>query len=318
MTTLYDTVISNAGWAILTRGVLRIEGPDASKWLHKIVTADIAQMPSGGGAHSALLDAKGHFVADFIVLRDREIYGALVDEAAHPALAAALRRYIIRDKVTLNDVTVRWTCVTFIGPRAAAIVQQLWGTPVPEQLHHWVWGHQDEIAARIIPNVRARVPAYDVMVPVAGLPALREALRELPDLPEISEDVLETLRIEAGLPRWGVDFDETTLALEIPDVMQIRVDQGCYVGQEVVARIVHRGHVNRHLRGLQFGTDYLPACGDAIQFDGAHVGQVTSATHSPLLGNIALGYIRREVEVGAEVQVNGAAARVIELPFPLD
>src|SRR5262249_27852675 len=142
--------------------------------------------------------------------------------------------------------------------------------------------------------------------------ALREALN---GVPEISQDILDTLRIEAGLPRWGVDFDETTLALEIPDVMQIRVDQGCYVGQEVVARIVHRGHVNRHLRGLQFRSDALPACGDAIEFNGAQVGQITSAAHSPFRGNIALGYVRREVQVGADVQVNGATAQVLELPF---
>lgn len=312
MTTLYDSVVSGVGWAIVPRGVLRMEGPDTSKWLHKIVTADIANLQSGQGAHSALLDAKGHFVADFIVLRDGEIYGALVDESAHTALEAALRRYIIRDKVKLMDVTERWTCVTFIGPRAAERIEKLIGATVPEQLHHWVWGHFGENAARIIPNVRARVPAYDVMMLSADVPALCATLG---DVPEIPQDVLELLRIEAGLPRWGVDFDETTLALEIPDVMQIRVDQGCYVGQEVVARIVHRGHVNRHLRGLQIESDFLPTRGQAIQFNGAEVGQVTSAAHSPARGNLALGYVRREVEVGSVVQLNGATAKVLELPF---
>lgn len=315
MTGLYETVIENAGWATLPRGVLRMEGPDVPKWLHKIVTADVQHLQSGQGALSALLDAKGHFAAEFLLLRDGAIYGALSDPAAHVALAPALKRYIIRDKVTLKDVTDGWTCVTLVGPGAAARIVQVLGTPVPQAAHNWVWGHLGANAARVITSVRARVPSYDVMMPVAGVTALYAALE---DLPEISGDVLETLRIEMGLPRWGVDFDETTLALEIPDVMQIRVDQGCYVGQEVVARIVHRGHVNRHLRGLMSGTGVLPAPGGIIQHEGKEVGAVTSATRSPLLGTIALGSVRREVEPGASVQVNGSPARVVELPFSLE
>lgn len=307
--------MENAGWATLPRGVLRMEGPDVPKWLHKIVTADVQHLQSGQGAESALLDAKGHFVAEFLLLRDGAVYGALSDPAAHAALAPALKRYIIRDKVTLKDVTDGWTCVTLVGPSAAVRIEQVLGTPVPQAPHNWVWGHLGTNAARVIKSVRARVPAYDVMMPVAGVPELYAALHGLPEIPK---DVLETLRIEMGLPRWGVDFDESTLALEIPDVMQIRVDQGCYVGQEVVARIVHRGHVNRHLRGLILETGTMPAPGDMIQYEGKEVGTVTSATRSPLLGMIALGYVRREVEPGASVELNGAPARVVELPFPLD
>ncbi len=311
METLYDTIISSAGWANIPIAILRMEGRDAAKWLHKIITADVEHLKTGAGARSALLDAKGHFVADFLVLRDGDVLGAFVDMAMREKLFQIFRRYIIREQVTLTDVTEKWSCVTVIGKDAASIIERVLETRVPAEPYAWAWGKMGEHAARVVRSARARVPSFDVMMPVAGVEDLRAALS---DIPEISNEILETLRIEAGLPRWGIDFDESTLALEIPDVMQIRVDQGCYVGQEVVARIVHRGHVNRHLRGLQIENDFVPPRGEAIQFEGKDVGEITSATHSPLLGNIALGYVRREVEVGAQVQLNGATARLVELP----
>lgn len=314
MTTLYNTIVANVGWANIPLGILRIEGREAVKWLHKIVTADAEHLRTGQGARSALLNAKGHFVADFLLLRDGDAMGALVDESARETLFHALRRYIVREKVTVTDVTERWMCLTLIGNQAASVVEQILETRAPERLYDWVWGHVSVSAARVVRSARARVPAYDILIPVSGAADLRAALG---DLPKIPNELLETFRIEAGLPRWGIDFDETTLALEIPDVMQIRVDQGCYVGQEVVARIVHRGHVNRHLRGLRIETETLPPRGEAIQFDGIEVGTVTSAARSPMFGNIALGYVRRHVEVGAQVLLHRTPARVVELPFPI-
>lgn len=313
MTDLYQTVIANAGWAVLPRTVLRIEGADAQKWLHKIATANVERLATGQGTYSALLDAKGHFVSDFVLLRDGDALGALTEPSARQTLYAALRGYIIREKVTLTDVTDRWQCFAVIGGKAASVIERVLETPPPAHLYDWVWGHVGESAARVVRMARARVPAYDVMIPLTGAPELAAALG---DLPRLNDATLETFRIEAGLPKWGVDFDETTLALEIPDVLQIRVDQGCYVGQEVVARIVHRGHVNRHLRGLRMEENYLPPAGEPIQFDGIDVGSVTSAARSPVFGNIALGYVRRHVEPGARVNLHRTPARVIELPFP--
>ena len=314
MDTLYNTIVSNVGWAEIPVGILRVEGPDAQKWLHKIVTADVEHLKIGQGAYSGLLDAKGHFVAAFPILRDGDVFGLFVDLAARDHLFNTLKRYILREKVTITDVTERWMCISLIGKEAASLAEHVLETPAPARLYDWVWGHINVTAGRVVRSVRARVPSYDVMMPMPGVPDLLTALH---DVPKISDDVLETLRIEAGLPRWGIDFDTSTLALEVPDVMQIRVDQGCYVGQEVVARIVHRGHVNRHLRGLFLESDFLPARGEAIQFDGIDVGTVTSSTHSPMFGNIALGYVRRHVDVGAQVELFRHAARVVELPFPL-
>ncbi len=310
--TLYETVITQVAWTETTRGVLRVEGADAPKWLHKIVTANVEQLETGRGAHSALLDAKGHFVADFILLRDGAVYGLLCESDVRAVLLQTLQRYIFREKVTLADVSAQWQRFVLVGAQAPAWVERLLETRAPDALFAWTWGRVNETAARVIRTACARVPSFEVMVPVGAAETLRAALQTIPRL---TDELSETLRIEAGAPKWGVDFDAATLALEIPDVMQIRVDQGCYIGQEVVARIVHRGHVNRHLRGLLVESDTAPSRGDPIWFEGKAVGQVTSAARSPVRGTIALGYVRRHVEIGARVQIKDADARVTELSF---
>jgi folate-binding protein YgfZ len=309
---LYETATKQVAWTRVPRGVLRVEGRDARKWLHQIVTANVEQMPSGRGAYSALLDAKGHFVAAFVLLCDGDAFSMLVEPTAREILFHTLKRYILREKVTLGDVSAQGECFVLVGVHAASALQRVLATRAPTDLYAWTSGHSADAAARAVRVARARVPAYDVMIPTAAAAHLRAALS---DVPELDAATLEIFRIEAGLPQWGVDFDASTLALEVPDVMQIRVDQGCYVGQEVVARIVHRGHVNRHLRGLFVESDVVPSRGQAIQYGGADVGIVTSAARSPLLGTIALGYVRREVEPGARVELNDVTARVVELPF---
>lgn len=308
----YESATRNAGWIQTARGVLRVQGADARKWLHKIVTANIEQLASGAGAHSALLDAKGHFVGDFVLLRDDALYGVLCEPAARENLFNTLKRYILRDQVTLEDVTAQWECIVILGSAAEQSIARMLNARAPQSAYGWTWGEIANTRARIVRSVRARVPSFDVMIPTDAAPFLRDALREAP---QISSEMLDTLRIEAGLPEWGVDFDQATLALEIPDVMQIRVDQGCYVGQEVVARIVHRGHVNRNLRGLLIDSAIVPMRGQEIFFEGNQVGVITSTAHSPLRGTIAMGYLRREVELDAMVQVNDAKARVVALPF---
>jgi folate-binding protein YgfZ len=309
---LYETATKHVAWTRVPRGVLSVEGRDARKWLHKIVTANVEPLSSGRGAYSALLDAKGHFVAAFVLLCDGGAFGILVEPTAREILFHTLKRYIIREKVTLTDLSAQWECFVLVGNHAAPTLERILETRAPTDLYDWTWGHIGETSARIVRVARARVPAYDVMIPTAAASELRAGLEGVPPL---SDEALETLRLEAGLPKWGVDFDANTLALEVPDVMQIRVDQGCYVGQEVVARIAHRGHVNRHLRGLLIEGDVVPSRGQAIQLSGAEVGSITSAARSPVLGTIALGYVRREVEPGARVQWKDQVARVVALPF---
>jgi folate-binding protein YgfZ len=134
----------------------------------------------------------------------------------------------------------------------------------------------------------------------------------------------ETARIEAGVPRFGADMDETNIPLECGiEARAVSYNKGCYIGQEVINRIHTIGHVNRELRGLRLADDLktLPARGDKLFKDGKEVGYVTSVVASPTLkANIALGYVRREANaVGTELKLRTGSgesvASIVELPF---
>ena len=134
----------------------------------------------------------------------------------------------------------------------------------------------------------------------------------------------ETARIEAGIPRFGVDMDETNLPLECGiESRAVSYNKGCYIGQEVINRVHSFGHVNRELRGLLFADDLksLPQHGDKLFRDGKEIGYITSAVKSPALNaSIALGYVRREAnQIGTELKLRTAAGeipvKIVELPF---
>lgn len=135
-------------------------------------------------------------------------------------------------------------------------------------------------------------------------------------IPQTPHD-LEVARIEAGEPKWGAELTEDVIPLEAGlRNVAISESKGCYTGQEVIIRILHRGHVNRHLRGVLTGTAELPGIGADLIHNGKVVGKITSAVYSPRFEqSIALAYVRREVEPPATVQLEGRAVQVVELPF---
>ena len=133
----------------------------------------------------------------------------------------------------------------------------------------------------------------------------------------------ETARIEAGIPRFGADMDETSIPLECGiESRAVTYTKGCYIGQEVINRIHSVGHVNRELGALRLadGLQILPQRGDKLFHAGKEVGHVTSAVKSPVFGNIALGYVRREANhIGNELTLRTAAgespATIVAVPF---
>jgi folate-binding protein YgfZ len=163
---------------------------------------------------------------------------------------------------------------------------------------------------------------FDVMGPRAVVAAVRERLLAA-GAAELSEDALEALRIEAGRPRWGAELDENVFPLEAGlEARAISKSKGCYTGQEVIVRILHRGHVNWMLRGALPADDALPARDAPLldPADGRKVGRITSACFSPRLGRaVALAYTRRELAPPATVKLerpDGADVVVTDLPFP--
>jgi folate-binding protein YgfZ len=186
------------------------------------------------------------------------------------------------------------------------------------------YSHQEvEIAGapvRVARRSEAVTPGFHCWTAVTHAEALGKALREAGAVP-VGALALETLRIEAGIPAYGRDVDETVILPETRLDEFVSFTKGCYIGQETVARVKYRGHINRGLSGMVLEGDQLPSHGDAITAEDKEIGRVTSAVRSIALGKpIALGYIRREhFDAGTAVTVvtgkGLVPARVAELPF---
>jgi folate-binding protein YgfZ len=162
-------------------------------------------------------------------------------------------------------------------------------------------------------------PGFDLYVESAGGGELRRALIEA-GAAEVDADTAEAIRIEAGVPLFHRDMDEETIPLEAGiESRAISFSKGCYVGQEVIIRVLHRGHgrVARRLVGLRLQGEVVPPAGARIRAGDREIGEVTSSTRSPALQTpIALGYVHREfVEPGTNVTIDGATAEVVTVPF---
>lgn len=284
------------------RGRLCLVGADRARFLHGQVTNNIADLKAGQGTYAALANNKGKMTADLNVY-------LLLDEILldfEPGLADAVRarleKFIIADDVQIVDAS-SYRLISVQGPQAGAVCENL-GYPAPRRFEIL---ERDGMYFAGTPRLGA--PGVDVFVP--------EGVETKIDLPRASAEAFETVRVEQGIPRFGVDMDENTL---VPEAIEnaISYNKGCYIGQEVIARIRTYGQVAKALRGLllEAGSS-VPARGDKIVKDGKEVGWITSAVYSPKLQRpIALGYVRKEChQIGSRLTVNQAPAEIVTVPF---
>lgn len=305
------------------RGRIDISGQHAVATLNGLVTNDVAALRPGQGQYAAALTAKGKIVADVIVLMLDDRLQLHVSQLALPGLRTMLGKFVNPRFATVTDVTDRTSEFTAIGQDAAAVISQSIDAASPhEDLHEDLHDRLAELPAyshtrRSIAGVSVMIvrlpaigaselPVYSVISSRDGAAAVRAALHTA-GATDSDASVMEALRIESGVPAWGIDMDDNTLPQEanLDDLHAVSYTKGCYIGQETVARIHFRGHVNRSLRQLLFADDVLPPRGAILQ-DSEHraVGDVRSAIRSAALGTIGIGMIRREIEDGAAIPVH--------------
>ncbi len=305
-----------------------VGGTQAAETLTGLVTNDVAALHPGSGQYAAALTAKGKVIADVRIFA--RLDGLVIDTpaSAGPGFTAMIRKYVNPRLARYADVSAVLRTLGVYGPRAHhAIASVLEADGAPEAsvaalrvLHDFHHTAFDFAGASIFV---ARVPdfggdGFDCFVPVEVAEQFWSKLMDARAIPAGS-DATEIARVEAGRPMWGIDMDESTLAQEANfDALDgISYTKGCYTGQETVARVHFRGHVNRNLRGIESA---VPIPRGAELFDAEKsVGTVTSSVVSPRLGAIALAMLRREVESGAMLSARweggNASARVREIPF---
>ncbi len=310
------------------RDLLKLTGKDRQSFLQGMVTNDVLRLQPSEGCYAFMLDATAHILADMRVLNVGDCLLLDLEPGTAPFVAETLDKYLIMEKCRIADVTASYGCFSIGGERSGDYFRD--NSSVADagrwQNNQSVVLSDDSILSRI--DI-ASIPLYRLYFPnprnmdVAYMPRNEKGETEA----ELPESTLDALRIEAGIPRFGVDLDKTVLAPEArQDGRAVSYKKGCYIGQEIVARIDARGHTNKGLVGflLDPAQTALPEY-DAPIFvsgtgDGKPVGRITSAAMSPTLGiPIALGYLRNEhatsdtrLAVGSP---DGAAVRVAALPF---
>jgi folate-binding protein YgfZ len=286
----YREARTGAVWVERTdRAVTRMFGRDPVRMIQGLATNDVANAPVDTAMYSGFLTPKGKLIGDARIIRraNNEVW-IEADTAALDNLEANFKRTVpplFAKAERMRDVRV----LGVYGPKSSEV-------ELTSEL---------KLATSYIGET-----GFDFLIR-GELPAL--------ELPQLSLGDLEVLRIEAGTPRWGAELTEEVIPLEAGlRHSTISETKGCYTGQEVIIRILHRGHVNRHLRGLLLGDAAVPAVGTQLTrgAEAKVVGTITSACVSPLLQQtIALGYVRREVQPGESVTIAGGEAVVVELPF---
>lgn len=300
------------------RGTIAVTGGDRRSFLHALLTNDIAALKEGSGAYAAYLTPQGRMISDMRVVEtgDRLLLGVETGFAA--ALADCLDKLIFSEDVQVKDISGAIGEVSVHGPKAADIIGQATGVMVETLADQYSnLTRESRPAAGPLTIVRddaLGVLGFDVYIAHRDMDLLREKLLEAGAM-TAGRDTVETLRIEAGRPRFGVDMTTDTIPLEagIED-RAISFTKGCYVGQEVIIRVMHRGHgrVARRLVRLVLTGSPLPSRGEKIFSGDRQVGEITSAAESPAAGAaMAMGYVHRDhAAPGTELVVNGSKARV--------
>ncbi len=300
----YQALYETAGVLDLSfRSRLCLTGADRVRFLHGQVTNDVKKLRVGEGCYSALTTAKGKMQSDLNIF-------CLPDELLldfEPGLTTAvtqrLEKYIVADDVQVVDVAPHYGLLSVQGPKAEAVVRAVGlFAEVPSAA---LASTQVSDATRgeiyLMNQARLTSRGFDLFVPLAALSAVADQLIAAAKLAggrACGWNAFEIARIEAGVPRYGADMDETHIASECGiEARAISYTKGCYIGQEVLNRIHSIGHVNRELRRLKFAPELQspPASGDKLFQADKEVGHLTSAVVSPRQNSVvALGYVRRE------------------------
>jgi folate-binding protein YgfZ len=306
------------------RGRIVVSGTERASYLQGLLTNDIVGLKAGHGCYAAYLTAQGRMIADLDVYELGDVLLLSLTGGVKDEVMAKLDQFIFSEDVQLGDVTGTFAQVAVVGPGAAAAVSSLVpGLSEPalrEMPEHGnaraEWAGGAVIVTRITDTGE---PGFDLYVEQAQAEAVKAALRAA-GATELGEADADALRIESGVPLFGRDMDQETIPLEAGiESRAISFTKGCYVGQEVIIRVLHRGHgrVARKLVGLTLDGDRVPESGAAVRSGDREIGQVTSSTLSPALQRpIALAYVHRDfLEPGTAVSVGDQAATVSALPF---
>jgi len=312
-----------------------VGGSEAVQFLNGLITNDMKTLAENTWMPAAFPNVQGRLLASVRVVRlqdektDKNVCPAFfidTEPATHERVLKTIERFTLAGDFRVSNTTSRTALISVQGKKAVDVVRLVLGDEAVGQPGNGTinicWS-QPEVTGDVT-VIRASHTAedgFDLVVQADQARSLWNALQNAGARP-VGYDAFEILRIEAGLPRYGVDMDDTNVVTETALDDAVSYTKGCYVGQEIIARIKYRGHVAKKLAGLVFDQAVKVDANSPIKStDDKDIGRITSVAYSPHLGRtIALGYLKYDyLAAGTNVKINSGAeeiqAEVIELPF---
>jgi len=320
------SVRASAGLIDLSyHGGIKVWGGEAVQFLNGLVSNDVKTLAAGKGMRAAFLTGHGKVRALSRVLNLGDQFLIITEPQTHDKVFKYVSPFSYAGDFKVEDASTEYRLLSVQGPKAHLIMKEVCFEPVPSLAEHdyiqtLIAGHR----ALVVCASHTGGPGFDILVPEIALRDVWDFLMlkgQFHELIPVGLEAFESLRIEAGLPVYGVDVDETNMLLEVGLEDVVSFTKGCYTGQEAVAMATYRGHVSKKLSGLSIDGDVVPARGDLLQKDGKEIGLVTSSLRSPSLGSvIALGYVKYGFfQIGNTVHVVSQntilPATVVEVPF---
>lgn len=304
------------------RGLIEVSGGEAVQFLNGLVTNDVKKLEDSTWMRAAFPNAQGRLLAMTRVLRRGDRFLFDVDAANHAAILQNLMRFTFAGDFKVADLSDELQVISLFGARAQEMLENFeLRTPKLDREIVETVVHSQSIAA--IKSAQFAASNFDLFVP-QDLSRSEKTVERFVDsgAVEIGEQTREILRVEMGTPFFGVDMDDKTVVLETGLDDAVSFTKGCYIGQEIIARIHFRGHVAKKLTGLMLEETGEISAGDNLKSaTGKAAGRITSTVFSPILNKtIALGFVRHEfLRVETELfVVNGERelrAKVVEPPF---
>ena len=312
MNGLYESLRTSAVVVRRNAGLASVTGPDRISWLQGMVSNDVLNLKPGTGCYAAHLNSRGRVLSLMFVLADTELLWLELDQDVATSVGE-LNKLLIMEDAAVSDRSADFSVLSVVGQGARHAIETWTGftLDVLGTYSHLMFG-----STRI---VRAEI-GYDVIVPCTEVEVVLKSLVESGCASELKGWVWNLLTLEAGIPRYGIDVDEGTTLPELGE-KGIDYQKGCYIGQEVVAKIKYIGHVNRNLVGLKLVGSDVPPLRSVVCRNDKDVGYVTRAAYSPGVDAvIALAFLKNGNQIpGTQVAIltdrEPQLAEVSTLPF---
>jgi folate-binding protein YgfZ len=294
----------------VARGRLRVSGSEATMFLNGLITNDVKNLAQNRWMPAVFPTVQGRLIGAVRVIRGSGPEFLIDTETeSHDAVLKTVSRFTLAGDFKVADVTSETALLTVQGDRAAEVIRTVLKTGVSDLPDH---GVVEIDGVTIIRASHTGEDGFDLFIDSSRKAELQQAL-EAAGAQAIGEDTFEILRVEAGIARFGQDMDETNVVPETNLDDAVSFTKGCYVGQEIIVRIKHRGHPAKKLTRLRFETDQQIEPGAVIRStENQEIGRVTSAVISPRRGSVGLGYVRYEyVAEGTRVVVGDGIEAIV-------